>query len=126
MSPLLEKKLSNLYVEIHKRRAGLLAAQGRIAEAETLAEAINSKVKDPYYTTAAPVVTSYQSGEVNVRVLVMFNHGQARVAIRELGWAVASEAEQNDDRSVTSVIHLRDFSSEIHMYGEPAAITEAA
>jgi hypothetical protein len=122
----LKTELARLDNEMAARRAGLIAAAGRIAEAETLAEAINSKVNDRYYTTTAPVVTSHRSGEVNVRVLVMANHGQARVAIQALGWSVASEDEGNDTEAVTSIIHLRDFSTEIHMYREPAAITEAA
>ena len=122
----LETELAKLDKEMAARRAGLIAAAGRIAEAETIAEAINNKIADPYYTTASPVVTSHENGDVNVRVLVIGNHGEARVAIPALGMAVLSEHEADKDSAVTSTITLRDFSVTIDMYCEPAAIAEAA
>lgn len=121
----LKSELAKLDNEMAARRNGLLAAAGRIAEAETMAVAINKKVDDKIYS-AACVITSHQSGDVNVRVLVMANHAQVRSAIEALGWVVSSEVEIDDSLTVTSIIHLRDLDGEIHMYREPQAIAVAA
>lgn len=99
MSPLLEKELSNLYVEIHKRRAGLLAAQGLIAEAEALSEDINRQVGHDYLTPTAPCVTSHHRGDAHVRVLVMNCLADVRRAIGQLGLTIAAETvcDYNDE-----------------------------
>lgn len=122
----LEKELADLDAEFTKRRAGLLAASGRIAEAESLAEAINEKIADEYYTSAAPVVTSHHDGEVKVRVLIMNNHARVRAAIQTLGLNVNSEISGEPGAMVTSSIHLGDFIVQIDMYCEPTVIAEAA
>lgn len=104
MSPLLEKELSNLYVEIHKRRAGLLAAQGLIAEAEALSEDINRLVNDKYQTITAPCVTSHNRGNVCVRVLVFDRLADVRRAIDKIGLKIASETTCSYDKTMLRII----------------------
>lgn len=123
---MLEQELARLDKEFADRRVGLIAAAGLIAEAEALAEEINNKVADEYYTSAAACVTSHQSGEVNVRVLILSNHARARVAIHALGLSIRTEDPGDIGNSVTSSIHLLDFTVPINMFQEPMAIAEAA
>ena len=122
----LETELARLDKEIAARRAGLYAAAGRIAEAEALANAINDKVGDDHYTSAAPCITSHGSGDCHVRVLVLSNHDRVRIAIQSLGLTISSEKNGHADENVTSTINLRDFSIEVDMYREPMALAEAA
>lgn len=124
MSPLLEKELSNLYVEIHKRRAGLLAAQGLIAEAEALSEDINRLINDPYQTATCPCVTSHSHGGVYVRVLVFSRLADVRRAIDKLGLTVSLETACDYDKTIPK-IHLNGLDVTLDVM-RAAALKDAA
>lgn len=108
MSPLLEEELLELDEETKRRRAGLLAAKGLIAEAEALSENINRLINDPYQTATGPCVTSHSRGDVYVRVLVFSRLADVRRAIDKLGLTVSLETVCDYDKTMPK-IHLNGF-----------------
>lgn len=124
MSPLLEEELLELYEETKRRRAGLLAAQGLIAEAEALSEDINRLINDPYQTATWPCVTSHSHGGVYVRVLVFSHLADVRRAIDKLGLTVSLETACYYDKTMPK-IHLNGFDVTLDVTCE-AVLKEAA
>lgn len=108
MSPLLEEKLLELDDETKRRRAGLLAAKGLIAEAEALSEDINWLADDPYQMVTCPCVTSHRHGGVYVCVIVFSRLADVRRAIDKLGLTVSLETVCDYDKTRPK-IHLNGF-----------------
>lgn len=125
---LFEKNMIEIKEESARKQKGLIAARGRIAESEALADEICAAVGErEYMRPAVGCITVHGSGETDVRVLILDNHDQVRKSLRSMGLTVVSEGPHNPGIYVTSIITLQGFDVEIHMHMEPEdALKEAA
>lgn len=124
---LFEEKLIEIKEEAARKQKGLIAARGRIAEAEALACWICAAVGErEYMRPAAGCITVHGCGETNVCVLVLDNHDQVRKSLRSMGLTVVSEGPHNPGSDVTSIITLQGFDVPLHMYMEPEAVLKEA
>lgn len=124
---LFEKKMIDVKEEAARKQKCLIAARGRIAEAEALAAEICAAVGErEYMRSAVGCITAHDSGEIDVRVLILDNHGQVRKSLRSMCLSVVSEGPSYPGSNVTSIITLQGFDVEIHMYMEPEAVLKEA
>lgn len=124
---LFEKKMIDIKEEAARKQKCLIAARGRIAEAEALAAEICAAVGErEYMRSAVGCITAHDSGEIDVRVLILDNHGQVRKSLRSMCLSVVSEGPSYPGSNVTSIITLQGFDVEIHMYMEPEAVLKEA